>query len=223
MAGGRFSKQAEFHGVKLNKSGYLGDTAQGGGISIAPSGLVASQGQQTAPGDRIILGGADVLALTDATTGTLYPGSYRYVNTLATATANPARGRAAFWVSAGASLAQDQLYQVTPDEVANLTVALFAGVWLIPITKGNLWWIQESGKASCSFRATLTGVAAIGQGVYLAGAGAGADVGAFDNILAATTLTDAIASKLVGIAEVLPVANSISLVDLTLNRASYRY
>lgn len=219
MAGGRFSKQADFHSTKANKSGYVGDTVPGGALTTAPAGLTASQGQQTIPGDRVVLSPSDVVALTDPVTGTLYTGTYRYVNTLATATANPVRGRAAFWVSTAA----DGLYQVTPDELAPMGVTLFAGVFLIPITKGNSWWIQESGKANCSFRATLTGPGTAGMGVYLAAAGAGADVGAFDQLAAATTATTSALDRYVGVAEAAPAGGAVSLVDLVLNRASFRW
>lgn len=227
MASGRFSKQAAPY---LSAGRYLnngnGDTVIGGSISAQPSGGTATQGQQNLPGDRFIFSPADAIAASNNNTGNLYTGTYRYVATNANSTASPTRGRAVFWDLS----ANDTLYQVTPDEAANITVALFAGVAINNFTKGNYWFVQESGKATCKFRATVSATAAIGGGVYLAAQGAGNDVGTFDQASnnAANSLTTQLALdqamvRFVGVAETLPSNNNLSIVDLTLSRASFRW
>jgi hypothetical protein len=72
MPSGPFTKQVPRISGKLNN--YLGDAIVGGLISSAPSGLAISQGQQTQPGDRIILNAVDALVLSDTSVGTLYDG-----------------------------------------------------------------------------------------------------------------------------------------------------
>jgi len=248
MPGGRFSKQADYISLKLNAN-YTGDSVIGGNLTTAPSGLTASQGQATAPGDRIILSPADALIQQNNTTQKLYTGTYRYVASRNNSSSAPTRGHAAFWdTSAAAAVgnnnaateASDALYQVTSDEPANFG-GLMAGVFINNMTKGNYWWIQESGKATCVFRTTLSGTATQGQGVYLALAGNNnnaQDVGAFDQIFAQNQTTifaangtagynaiDNALVRYVGVAEQLPVANNTAgqLVDLVLNRASFRW
>jgi hypothetical protein len=244
MASGRFSKQGVWFTTKLNNN--YSDTVAGGALSTAPAGLTpASQFQQTLPGDRIILSPTDAYFWSNTNVGNLYTGTYRYVATSATSTSTPTRGHAAFWntTALGAnntsSTATDATYQVTSDEAANIGVALFAGVFINNTTKGNYWWIQESGKATCSFRTAITGTAAIGSGVYLTGAGNNAnatDVGSFDQLVGANsaavftansttayTTVDNMLVRYVGPAETLPSNGNTSLVDLTLSRASFRW
>lgn len=242
MASGRFSKQAApFLAVKLNN---VNDATLGGAISSAPSGLSATQGWQDLPGDRIILSPADALAYANNTTGKLYTGTYRYVNT-ANSTAAPTLGHGSFWVDVtGANNGTtDGNYQVTADEPANFGVSQFAGVFLNSITKLNYGWIQESGKATCFFRNALSGGNAsagnIGAGVYLAAGGNNnnaIDVGSFDqfvggnsaaiftaNSTTAYNTLDNFMVRYVGVALVAPANNAASLVDLVLNRASFRW
>lgn len=248
MAGGRFSKQADWFGPKLNAN-YTGDSVIGGNLTTAPSGLVASQGIATQPGDRIILSPSDALINQNNNTQKLYTGTYRYVASRNNSTSAPTRGHAAFWdTSAAAAVgannaateASDALYQVTSDEPANFG-GLMAGVFINNMTKGNYWWIQESGKATCVFRTTLSGVATQGQGVYLALGGNNAnaqDVGSFDQVFGQNQTTifaangtagynaiDNALVRYVGVAEQLPVANNTvgQVVDMVLNRASFRW
>jgi len=245
MPSGRFSKQAVWFSTKLNNN--YSDSVIGGAINTGPSGLNASQGQQTLPGDRIILNPADALYWSNNTVGNLYTGTYRYVASRNNSTSAPARGHAAFWDASANGTGNnisaepgDALYQVTSDEAANVTVCLFAGVYINNMAAGNYWWIQESGKASCKYRVTLTGAAVIGEGVYLAAAGNNnnaADIGSLDALQGAnggTTFSAANTStaynaidnmfvRYVGPAETLPVANNIALVDIVLSRASFRW
>jgi hypothetical protein len=241
MPSGPFSKQAVWKTTQLNGN-YAGDTVIGGAVNTAPSGLTASQFQQTQPGDRILLSPSDALINSNNTTGNLYTGSYRYVATQNNSSANIARGHAMFWqcnnATGAATSAQDGLYQTTADEPANHT-AMFAGVAINNATKGNYWWIQESGKTTCWFRNAITGTPTVGAGVYLAIAGNNnnaIDVGAFDQLTGANsaaiftansttayTTVDQMISRYVGVAEGLPANNNSALVDITLSRASFRF
>lgn len=232
---------------KLNGNN-TGDTVIGGNLTTAPSGLIASQFQQTYPGDRVLLSPTDALFWSNNNIGNLYTGAYRYVASRNNSSSSPTRGHAAFWdinaaAAAGANnaanTASDALYQVTSDEPANSS-ALFAGVFINNLTKGNYWWIQESGKATCVFRTALTGTATQGAGVYLALAGNNnnaQDVGAFDQLTGANsaalftansttgyTAIDQMIQRYVGVAEQLPVANNTAgqLVDMVMNRSTFR-
>lgn len=243
MASGPFSKQAIYKSAALNAN-YT-DGAIGGALTTAPSGLTTSQGQQTLPGDRILLSPADAFAASNNNNAVLYTGSYRYVNIKNNSTSNPALGHGAFWVDVtGANnVTTDGLYQVQSDEAANFGVVQFAGVFLKNITLNNTvsyyWWIQESGKATCWFRGAITGTPAIAAGVYLAGAGNNAnaiDVGAFDQLAAANsaaiftansttgyTTVDNMIIRYCGPALTLPANNASALVDIPLSRASFRF
>lgn len=240
MASGRFSKNAIWRSVLLNNN--YSDTVAGGALTTSPAtGAPPSQFQQTLPGDRIILSPADALAHSNNAVGNLYTGTYRYVASLNTSSSNPTRGHAAFWVDVtnANNSTTDGLYQVQSDEAANFGVVQFAGVFINNMTKGNYWWIQESGKATCAFRNVITGTPAIAAGVYLAGAGNNnnsVDVGAFDQLAAANsaaiftansttayTTVDNMLIRYVGPALTLPANNNVALVDLTLARASFRW
>lgn len=234
MASGRFSKQAVWRGPLLNSANAV-DTQIAGAINTAPTGLYATQYTATLPGDRIILSPADAYAWSNNNVGNLYTGTYRYVSMRNNSTSSPIRARAAFWDNVGygnnntATVATDELYQVTSDEAANIGVALMAGVYVNNVAVNNngnfYWWIQESGKATCAFGAA--GIAyAIGQGVYLAALGANNNQGLFTSANSAGNtgaINDTQMVRFVGIAETLPVANNTSIVDLTLSRASFRW
>jgi hypothetical protein len=237
MAAGRFSKQAApFLVGRLNANNNGDSPTIGGQVSSAPAGLTASQYLQNIPGDRIILDPATATAYSNNAVGNLYTGTYRYVLT-ANSTSSPTLGHAAFWecnnANGAGTAAQDGLYQVTSDEDANHTVSLFTGVFINNITKTNMGWIQESGKATCKFRTSISANAAIGGGVYLAAVGNNsnaADVGAFDcgsNNAANQTYfqiaIDQALTRYVGVAEALPSNNNASLVNLVMSRASFRW
>lgn len=245
MASGRFSKQADFLGAPKLNANYAGDTVVGGALTTAPQGLAASQFQQTQPGDRIILSPSDALFWSNNSVGNLYTGTYRYVGSRNNSSSNPIRGHAAFWdtTALGAnntsSPATDALYQVTSDQAANIGIGLLAGVYINNMTKGNWWWIQESGKATCSFIAAISGTPAIGAPVFAHAAGNNnnaVDNGGFDQLVGAnsaaifaansTTAYTTVGSMIqnyVGPAETLPANNNVALVDLTLTRASFRW
>jgi hypothetical protein len=143
---------------------------------------------------------------------------YQYVRTTSTSTAANARGRLAFWNTALETTGNP--YIVTPDETQAQGVAMLNGVFLNTIVKGDWGWVQILGKASIQSRAVFTGIAAQGVGAYAAGAGAGADVGSFDvfNGDAANPTFDQVDKMIVrylGVTEALPVAGTITTVDLT--------
>lgn len=253
---GRFSKQAAPFLTQrfLNN---VNDGIVGGSISSAPSGLNVSQFEQNIPGDRVIFTPADAFAYANNSVGNLYTGTYRYVSFRNNSTSSPTRARAAFWdptgggaftgnnIGSGGANGADATYIVTSDgNAANYTNTLFAGVYINNITvantANNFGWIQESGKASLKFIATLTGTPAIGVPVYLGLTAAAnnnaTDNGAFDvldgansaaiftaNSTTGYTTVGAMINKYVGVAETAPSNNNISLVDMVLNRASYRW
>ena len=244
MASGMFSKQAIYFTRKYINDG-TGDSQIGGALTTAPSGIGATQFIQDYPGDRIILNAVDALAYSNNSVGNLYCGAYRYVATRNNSTSSPTRARAAFWdpTSAGSgnnisSSKADAMYQVTSDgNNSTYLRTLFAGVYINNITAGNYWWIQESGKAYCKFMATITGTPAAGVAVFLESSGAAnnnaTDNGAFDQYAGANAAGLAAAAnfyatvgdllcRYVGVAEVAPTNNNISLVDLTMSRTSFR-
>jgi len=256
MAGGRFSKQAapylNFKYLNPNVSpGSLGDPTEQGAITTAPSGVTGiNQGLQNLPGDRIILDPMSAYSLQNNNTGNLFTGTYRYVNTRNNSTSVPQRARACFWDLAAvannnSTYLSDAQYQVNSDEPANIGVVLMAGVFITSPTAGNLWWIQESGKAYCQFRGNnfggnnLTGTPAIGCGVYLAAASNANNnttVGLFDVLVGANSAAiftansttgystiDQMMTRYVGPAELLPSNNNISLVDLEFKRGAFRW
>ncbi len=205
--------------INARRLNDVDDTVLQGAIQTVPGGSVTgvNQGIQDLPGDRLVLSTADALALSDTAIGTLFSGMYQYVRTTSTSTAANSRGRLSFWNTA--LEAAGTPYIVTPDETQAQGVAMLNGVFLNTIVKGDLGWTQILGKASIQARAVFTGIAAQGVGAYAAAAGAGADVGSFDvfNGDAANPTFDQVDKMIVrylGVTEALPVAASITTVDL---------
>jgi len=142
----------------------VNDAAQGGSISTVPAGLLASQGQQNIPGDRIILDDATALALSDTAVGTLYGGVYEYILSKAASTAAPAVGVPAFFLAADVTSTTGLNYEVTPDAAPTAAIpTFFQGVYINALTKGNFGWIQILGTAAITYQATVTGTAAGGD------------------------------------------------------------
>jgi len=201
------------NGLYLNDG--AGDSVIGGLMTGVPSGIAANQGIQSIPGDRLIISEADAAALSDTVSvGTLYGGLYQYVRTKLLSTATPTINRAVFW-DTGVAASQ---FQVTPDESGSQGVGLFAGVCINTLTKGNSWWIQVAGCVTVLFRGTaLTGIAADGCAVFLAGAGAGVDV---LNGAGNPTFTQSanMCRDYVGVAQGAPAFGTASLVNIPLGR-----
>lgn len=235
----------------LNNSN-LQDTVIGGALTGSPANFQGSQLQQNVPGDRFIFGTADALAASNNAVGNLYNGSYRYVQFRNNSTANPAINRVQFWdPTAGgltgnniSSSAADSAYMVTADgNAANYTNSLPAGVSVssFSVTNGTpaFWFIQEAGKIPIKFIAAITGTPAIASPVFLpltapasnnatdngcvdvlAGANSAAAFAA--NSTTAYTQIGLMIQNYMGVAETLPSNNNISLVDVPMQRASFR-
>src|SRR6185295_14085170 len=102
-----FTKQPQFLTAKFFNDG-TGDATIGGALTMAPSGI-GTQGDQTIPGDRLIFGPSDALAMSNNSVGNLYGGLYQYVTTVNNSTATALRGHAVFAYQTGSSnSAQDQ-------------------------------------------------------------------------------------------------------------------
>lgn len=255
-----FSKMAApFNRSQFINTANLNDSVVGGTITGSPPALTAgatgSAYYQNFPGDRFLFGPQDAYALSNNAVGNLYDGAFRYVQFRNNATANVKLGRGVFWDPTvggnltGANISNngrsDAQFLVTTDgNAANYTNTLLAGVAINNITLANTqnwyWFIQESGKVSCQFRAAITGTAAIGAGVYsmlTASANNNAtDNGAFDQLVGANSATiftansttgyttvDQMITNYVGVAETLPSNNNIAIVDMTCQRQSFRY
>jgi hypothetical protein len=159
MAGGWFTKQADYlNAAYLND---VNDTTVGGQIQSVPSGITATQGQQTLPGDRIVLDDATASALSDTTVGTLYGGIYMYVQSTYTTTA-PAVGQIGFLKGTDVG----NLLPTSPNTTSYVAYgdaqpttgnpAYVLGIYINAITKNNYGWIQIAGMASVLFDSTVT-------------------------------------------------------------------
>lgn len=212
MPSNQFSKQPQqlssAFGNYLN--GGAGDTVVGGVITGVPAAINANQGIQDTPGDRLVLGMADALALSNTAVGTLYGGVYQYVTVKSTATLAPVRGKACFWDTAS----PDNSYVVTTDENGTQGVNLWAGVFIQALGKGNSGWIQVAGKASVLFTTPLTGAGA-GSAAFIAGDGAGR-FDTFGGVGTAPTFDDVqnMFARYAGVCETGPVAATVSVVDM---------
>lgn len=135
----------------------VNDSVVGGALLGVPSGVQSSQGQQTLPGDRIILDDATALALSDTAVGTLYGGIYMYVLSKSGSTAAPAAQVPAFFLAADIGVQ----YQVTPDAQPTAAIpTFFAGVYINAISKGQYGWIQIAGIATVTYQGTVTSTTA---------------------------------------------------------------
>lgn len=163
---------------------------------------------------------AEVARYTNTAVGTLYAGRYMRVR-LDPSAATLKRGQLLWWVQGGTFK-----HQVTNVEPSDLTP--LAGIYnnsdaggTAPVTAGNFFWMQAfgvGGVASVLLKTALTGVPAVGQSVYAAGAGAGADNATSDILDAGgnPTFTDAanMNNRFIGKALVLPVGGTIITVSL---------
>jgi len=163
MAGGWFTKQADFlTAANLND---VNDQTVGGQIQSVPTAVPATQGNQTLPGDRIILDDATAYALSDTTVGTLYGGIYCYVQATYTTQA-PVVGAIAFLkaTDVGNLLPTSPAttsYVAYGDAQPSTSVPTYVfGVWINVLTKNYYGWIQIAGVASVLFDSTVTATTA---------------------------------------------------------------
>lgn len=165
---------------------------------------------------------SEAVAYSNTTVGTLTAGRYQRVYLDPGAT-TLRQGQLLFWVQGGAY--QHQVTNVEPADVSNLAGVLInpgaAGpgattpAFAVP-TPGNFIWMFAFGgvgKVQVLMRTALTGVPAIGQAVYAAGAGAGTDNARADVLdgLGNPTFTQAgnLLNRYLGIALTLPAANTL--------------
>lgn len=185
----------------------VNDTVIGG--VAAPSGVSRFQGQLGAPvwldDSQLIYSGSTPV----------YGGRFRYVKLAAGATA-VVRGQIVFWDISVA----DNLYQVTTSEAGSTNGAMYrAGIVLNPSwSAGKYSFIQDVGPAYVQFRAVLTAAGVLGDSVYCAAVGAGADNGFADQIGSAnpTLFSDVelMQGRYIGSAISLPANASLSLVNV---------
>jgi hypothetical protein len=160
------------------------------GVSVANS-VQAVPGQL---GAVMTLNAADALKASDTTVGTLYEGSYQYVQ---------------FYASqSGTTVAQGPMYWQDPDNfVVTADVptngAGFAGIALNVVTKGNYGWIQVSGKATLNVGTVTKATPAIGDPVSTS------TIGIFDDV--DTTPTALIIARYVGVWIVAPATSTPAL------------
>ncbi len=205
MAGGMFTKQADYLSARYLND--VNDTTVGGALTTAPSGLGATQWQQTLPGDRIILDDASALALSDTAIGTLYGGIYMYVNVSAGTAATSVRGCVAFFTDAGVG----STYNVSMDPQPTTTNPTYVlGVFINGITKLSYGWVQIAGIASVLFdTTTITGTTA---GSMVSAKASATQLGAADN---AATVTQITVAALLGVSVGTVAAATVSKVALT--------
>lgn len=135
-------------------------------------------------GDYFDVTDAEALGFTNIAVGNLYAGRYQRVRldpNLSQAASPLKQGQLLFWIPPSANPAF--AHTVTNVEPADLS--LLAGIYnntatagTNPVTSGNFFFMQalsQPGRASILFRTNLTGIPAIYQSVYAAGAGAGID------------------------------------------------
>lgn len=159
-------------------------------------------------GDYIRVTDTEAASLQLSTVGNLFRGVYRRVKVNG---GTFKRGQLLFWD-----------FSSTTPTVTNVEptgVSLIAGVFInadAGLTAGNWAWIQTEGVATCLFRATITKSGAIGDEIYAAAQGAGADNATVDNLADATTLTSVQLRHQVGVAIEAPANAGLKKVLLKL-------
>lgn len=220
MPSNQFSKQPQqlsgAFGGDLN--GGNGDSVVGGALSGVPAAIGATQGIQDIPGDRLVLGMADALALSNTVIGTLYGGVYQYITMLSTSVLAAVKGKACFWATAE----DDNDYVVTADETQGEGANLWAGVFINVITRGYSAYIQIAGKATVLFTTPLTGTGLEGAAAFVAGDGAGRfDV--FDGVGANPTFdqVQSMIMRYAGVLEAAAAANTASVIDIPMRQVRW--
>lgn len=132
----------------------------------------------------------------DLSTGQLYGGRYKCIQTLSTGTNAPARGTAAFW--------SDPDNYVVSGDAGN---GNFAGVFLNSITKGNVGYIQVAGISYCKFAVGQTPTAKLIVATT-------STLNTFDALADGTALTTTNFKLIVGRAKEAGTGGSLSRVEL---------
>lgn len=127
--------------------------------TVAGGNVAGGTGQQLYAGllgKRIWLDNLEASRLSLSTTGTLFAGTYQYVQFLSTMTATPALGQMCFWKPSSFTATDGTQYVVTCDGSATVGDGMWAGVVLNAVTKGNFAWIQVDGLATVRCKAVVT-------------------------------------------------------------------
>jgi hypothetical protein len=160
-----WSKQPVWVGGYINN---VNDSIVGGQLSSVPSGVIATQGEQTQLGDHLVLDEAAAQAKSTTASGyaQCHGGYYQYVQFDSAAT-TPALGQALYWKLSLTTTATGN-YAVTNVSTGNTDA--FAGVLLNPnVTAGNFTWIQCLGRATVSINSGQT--TTVGGAIFVSGAG----------------------------------------------------
>lgn len=202
-----FLKQAEFQGGTAYLNNQNDSTAEAQ-TDVYGQGFRYGGGLNNA--DYIRANDTEASGLSLSTVGTLYGGVYRR---LQISGGTFKRGQIVFWdFTAGKAYAA-----VTNTEPTG--VSMIAGAFInadAGVTSGNYGWIQTDGIATLLFRGTITKTGAVGDAVYAAAQGAGADNATVDNLADATTLTSVELRHFVGIAVEAPTSGGLKKVILKL-------
>ena len=168
-------------------------------------------------GDFIEMDNSNAALYSNSSVGTLYAGVFQriYLDPGAAATKT---GQLLFWVLGG-------LYRHQVTNVESNQTDLIAGIYIngpstgsFAITPGNFGFMQcffPEGIAQVLMRGTLTnGSPAIGDLIYAAALGAGADNATCDDLTAATTVTCIKQARFIGVSETIPVGATLAQVEL---------
>jgi hypothetical protein len=210
MAGGWFTKQADYL-----DAAFLNDVntaVLGGQIQSVPSGVTATQGQQSLPGDRIILDDATALALSDTTVGTLFGGIYMYVNATWTTQAAAVGGIAYFRAADIGSTTTTPYVAFGDAQPSTVLPTFILGVWINVLTKGNYGWIQIAGVAGVLFDSTVSATTAGSLVIAKASASVASTA---DNLTSGAAVTAITAASTIGVSCGTTATSTVAKVAIT--------
>ncbi len=205
--------------IQRLSSGYINQVNDslpgGGGGNIGPQvGLAPGQ-----LGKILELDDSELSPIVNTAIGTVYGGGFRYVQLSSGSTANPVPGQIVFWDPIASSA--DNAFVVTTLESGTVPGAQSPAGIVLCSTWGvsNYSFIQCWGPTFVKFRATLTHTpTGVGEAVYAAAAGAGADNGFADTLSTAdpADFSDVtlLQNRYLGTSEQLPTNGGLKLVNL---------
>ena len=198
-----WSKQPVWQGGFINQ---VNDSVVGGVTTTVPNQL-ASNANQTLPGDHVVFDDVTAQAISKTSVGTVYGGYFQYV-VLDSAASTLYLGQALYWKTVSNT---QGVYCVTNVQSSN--IPNFAGAVLNPTwTPGNYSWIQCRGRATMLLDAS-SGAVSVGSSMSLS-----TDTGTSNASVLVSTSTSATApAYFVGISETAvttPAAGNTVLVDI---------
>jgi len=138
--------------TNLGKLNTINESTPGSIPSTSPAIRLGALGQEV----ELATGASGPAALDsglyDSSIGTLYSGTYQYVQLDSVAVLGAVKGCAAF-VS---TIAKAGNYVVTTDSATAGTLLRFVGIFLNTVTIGNYCWIQTGGLGSLQFVTDVT-------------------------------------------------------------------